>query len=78
MVNISANGFAFAVRDSLFANQKGQNLTVKIDNFPVLSGQTLQGCVIRSSHNEVEYIIGCRMPEDHEDIKEYVSKNYSE
>ena len=78
MVNISANGFAFAVRDELFANSKGENVTVDIKNFDVLAGKVLTGCIIRSSNNEGEYIVGCRMPEDNENIREYVGENYSE
>lgn len=78
MVNISANGFAFAVRDDFFANNKGIDVTVDINNFNVLEGKPLSGCVIRSSNNEGEYIVGCRMPEDSKIIKKYVSENYGE
>jgi len=78
MVNISANGFAFASKEVLFANSKGEDIIVDVDNFEVLDGKPLKGCIIRSSNNDGEYIIGCRMPEDSAVIKEYVSKNYSE
>lgn len=78
MVNISANGFAFSVRDSVFAHLKDKNVRLDVKDFAVLGGKPLTGCVIRCSNNEGEYIIGCRMPEDSEAIKEYVSKNYSE
>lgn len=78
MVNISANGFAFAIRDDFFANNKGLNITIDINNFNILNGKLLSGCVIRSSNNEGEYIVGCRMPEDNEIIKKYVSENYGE
>ena len=78
MVNISANGFAFAVRDELFAESKGKNVILKVDRFDVLEGKDLEGCIIRSSNNDGEYIVGCRMPQDSEAIKEYVSKSYSE
>ena len=78
MVNISANGFAFSIRDSLFANLKGKDVVVDIDNFPGLDGKPIEGCIIRSSNNEGVYIVGCRMPADSAEIKEYVSKNYSE
>lgn len=47
-------------------------------NFEVLGGKALEGAIIRSSNNNGEYIVGCRMPEDSAVIKEYVSKNYSE
>ncbi len=78
MVNISANGFAFAVRDEAFADSKGKQLIVSVHDFTALNGKPLTGRVIRSSNNEGEYIVGCRMPEDSESIREYVSRNYSE
>lgn len=78
MVNISANGFAFSVNDSVFERAKGENLTLDVQGFDVLGGKPLEGCVIRCSNNDGEYIIGCRMPEDSEAIKDYVSKNYCE
>ena len=78
MVNISANGFAFAIRNAAFANCKGKQVYVKISDFDTLNGKPLVGRVIRSSDNEGEYIVGCRMPEDSEVIREYVSQNYSE
>lgn len=78
MVNISANGFAFASREELFANMKGKDVLLDVRDFDILGGQALEGCIIRSSNNDGEYIIGCRMPQDSEIIKEYVSKNFSE
>lgn len=78
MVNISANGFAFAVREELFANSQGTNVVLKVERFDVLEGRDLEGCIIRSSNNAGEYIVGCRMPQDNEAIKAYVGKNYSE
>lgn len=78
MVNISANGFAFSVNDSVFERAKGKNLTLDVQGFDVLGDKPLEGCVIRCSNNDGEYIIGCRMPEDSEAIKDYVSKNYCE
>jgi len=78
MVNISANGFAFAVRDDLFANIKGKDVVVNVSDFDVLNGKALEGCIIRSSNNEGEYVVGCRMPADSDAIKEYVSQNYCE
>ncbi|MBQ9768402.1 MAG: methyl-accepting chemotaxis protein [Lachnospiraceae bacterium] len=78
MVNISANGFAFAVRNELFASLKGKDVTVDVEGFEVLDGKELAGCVIRSSNNDGEYIVGCRMPEDSKAIEAYVSKNYCE
>ena len=78
MVNISANGFAFAVRDPRFANMKGKDLLVEIRDFALLRGTSLEGCVIRATNNDGEYIVGCRMPRDIEAIKKYVSSHYSE
>ncbi len=78
MVNISANGFAFAVKDSAFAALKGKDVMVQVNDFNVLVSNALEGCIIRCSNNDSEYIVGCRMPQDSKEIKEYVSKNYSE
>ncbi len=78
MANISANGFAFVCKDKVFADNKGENVIVDVQDFAVLNGKSLEGCIIRSSNNNGEYIVGCRMPEDNDAIKEYVSQNYSE
>lgn len=78
MVNISANGFAFSVNDSSFENMKGKNMVIEIDNFDVIKDKEIQGCIIRCSNDEGNYIVGCRMPEDSNEIKDYVNKNYSE
>lgn len=78
MVNISANGFAFASRESQFTQWKGKDITVEVNNFGILNGKALEGCIIRTSNNDGEYIVGCRMPQDSEAIKEYVNQNYSE
>lgn len=78
MVNISANGFTFSVNDSSFENMKGKNIVIEIDNFDVIKDKEIQGCIIRCSNDEGNYIVGCRMPEDSNEIKDYVNKNYSE
>lgn len=78
MVNISANGFAFSVNDSSFENMNGKNIVIEIDNFDVIKDKEIQGCIIRCSNDEGNYIVGCRMPEDSNEIKDYVNKNYSE
>lgn len=78
MVNISANGFAFSVNDSSFENMKGKNIVIEIDNFDVIKDKEIHGCIIRCSNDEGNYIVGCRMPEDSNEIKDYVNKNYSE
>ena len=77
MVNISANGFAFVVNDNIFESMKNKNITAEVEDFAVIGDKPLEGRVIRCSNNDGEYIVGCRMPEDSEAIKEYVSKNYS-
>lgn len=78
MVNISANGFAFASREEMFSNIKGQDVLLEIHGFEVLAGEVVEGCIIRTSNNDGEYIVGCRMPQDSKAIKEYTKKNYSE
>lgn len=78
MVNISANGFAFAVKDPLFADNKGEDVIVDVKDFAVLNGKELEGCIIRSSNNDGEYIVGCRMPQDNLVIKDYISENFGE
>ena len=78
MVNISANGFAFACQDALFASGKGKDVILEVGNFDVLKDGRLEGRIIRSSNNDGEYIVGCRMPQDSDSIKEYISRNYSE
>ena len=78
MVNISANGFAFAVREAAFAELKGQEVSVEVDDFDVLHGEYLLGSIIRCSNNDGEYIVGCRMPSDSKEIEAYVARNYSE
>ena len=77
MENISANGFAFVSKEGIFANNKGKDVVVEVKDFAILNGKPLEGRIIRSSNNDGEYIVGCRMPEDSEEIKKYVSKNYS-
>ena len=78
MVNISANGFAFASRDDAFVGMKGKDVSVKVRDLDVIEGEKLEGCIIRSSNNDGEYIIGCRMPQDSQAIKDYVNQNYCE
>ena len=78
MVNISANGFAFQTRETEFADCKGENIIVKVPDFPVEQGRVLEGTIIRSTDNDGSHIVGCRMPEDRIEIGNYVSKNYSE
>lgn len=49
-----------------------------VRDFNVLGGKPLEGIVIRTSNNDGEYVVGCRMPQDSERICEYVSQNFSE
>ena len=67
-----------AVRDDMFAEAKGMEVLVDVDNFDVLNGKPLEGTIIRSSNNSGLYIVDCRMPADSKEIKEYVSQNYCE
>lgn len=76
MVNLSANGFAIATRAVEIGRAKGENLNVKIRDFPLLDNVVLSGHVIRISENDGEYILGCRMPEDNLAIRDYVKANY--
>ena len=76
MVNISANGFAFAIRDNEFAHAKGMKISVAISNFALRECSVLDGTIIRSTDNHGEYLVGCRMPEDNAAILEYVNQNY--
>ena len=78
MVNISAGGFALSSRNIALLDAKGQHIKVKINNFDLDSAKELYGCVIRVTDNDGEFIVGCRMLEEREDIKEYVKLNYSE
>ena len=78
MVNISANGFAFQTRETEFADCKGENIIVKVPDFPVEQGRVLEGTIIRSTDNDGSHIVGCRMPEDRIEIGNYVSRNYSD
>lgn len=77
MVNISANGFAFVVKSSEFANLKGKFVSLEAPEFELQEGRKLMGVVIRSSDSDGEYTVGCRMMEDNIVIRDYVSKNYS-
>ena len=53
-------------------------VVVEIADFDILENGVVEGCIIRSSNNEGEYVVGCRMPRDSETIREYVSRNFSE
>ena len=70
--NISANGFALVCRDSFFADSKGTDISVEIDNFPLAAHNTVEGKIIRSTNDEGIYLVGCQMPEDNYYIREFV------
>ncbi len=78
LVNISAGGFAFHSRDSVLKECRGKAITIKITNFAVPAASVLQGQVIRVTDNEGQYIVGCRLLEEREDILKYVAENYAE
>jgi len=78
MINISAGGFSFSSYDAALRGSKGKNVTVKIHNFDLENASELQGCIIRVTNNEGQYILGCRMFEERADIQEYVKEKYSE
>ena len=50
--NISANGFAFLSDNSFFADSKGSEISVQIENFDLPGNSVLEGKIIRSSDNE--------------------------
>ncbi len=72
MVNLSAGGFAFSCIAQEFADSKGRNVEVTIDDFALLKGVSLRGHIIRSTDDHGKYIVGCRMPEDNVAIRDYV------
>ncbi len=78
MVNLSANGFAFSISDNVFANSKGTSVSVSIPKFALPEARLLTGSIIRSTHNGEEYIIGCQMPDDSLEIRDYIKVNYAE
>ena len=75
MDNISANGFAFLVKDKIFSESKGAELKVTIEDFALPKHNVLEGRIIRCSNDNGLYIVGCQMPEDNFYIMEYVDKN---
>lgn len=78
MVNISAGGFAFSTTAQEILATKGDLLSIKIVNFPLLEDKLLDAVVIRITDNEGTYIVGCRMLEDNQEILEYVKENYKD
>ena len=70
--NISANGFAFLIRDPFFMDHKHADIAIDIQNFALSDQSHLEGHVIRCSDDEGVYIVGCQMPEDNYAIRNYV------
>ena len=75
MVNISANGFAIAINDAKFADLVGSRIKVSIPGFAIPEARMIEGRIIRSSNNDGEYIVGCRMPRDIMEVADYVNKH---
>lgn len=75
MVNISANGFAIAINDAKFADLVGSRIKVSIPGFAIPEARMIEGRIIRSSDNDGEYIVGCRMPRDIMEVADYVNKH---
>lgn len=78
MVNISANGFAFSTADRKYEDLIGKIVKVSVPEFAIPEGQMLEGCIIRSTSHNGQYIVGCRMLEDNSAIRDYVSEHSKE
>ena len=78
MVNISAGGFSFASYDQALKESKGKDVTLKIHNFELKSASEMRGCIIRVTDNDGQFIVGCRMYEERDDILNYVKARYGE
>ena len=74
MIDISANGFAFTTTAREVREAKGKQISVAVNNFPILNGKALEGIIIRVSDHDGEYLVGCRMYEDSKAIQEYVAE----
>ncbi len=77
MMNISAGGFAFGSRVKELGDIKGKVVEVEIPTLAIQECKKLAGDVIRISESNGQFVIGCRLFEDHLAIKEYVEKHYS-
>jgi len=78
MVNISAGGFAFSTDAPIMRDAKGQDVTLTIHDFELASASVLEGQIIRVTDNNGVYFVGCRMPEERDDIQAYVKEKYIE
>lgn len=70
--NISANGFALVCHDNFFADSKGADISVEIENFALSAHNIVEGKIIRCTDDDGLYLVGCQMPEDNYYIREYV------
>ena len=70
--NISANGFALVCHDNFFADSKGADISVEIENFALSAHNIVEGKIIRCTDDDGVYLVGCQMPEDNYYIREYV------
>lgn len=75
--NISANGFAFVVTDSVFKECIGKHITIDIKDFAVHGHNILEARIIRTTDNHGAYIVGCQMLEDDKAIMDFVAKQIS-
>ncbi len=78
MVNISAGGFAFSSKDTYFAECIGKMVELSILDFEPLAKSSVFGYIIRSTDDDGNYIVGCRLLEDDARIEKYVKENYVE
>lgn len=76
LVNVSANGFAFAVEDKAFADYTKKNLVLYLSRGTIPKVNELQGCIIRCTKDEDGYVVGCRMPEDNSIILDFVKRYF--
>lgn len=72
MVNLSAGGYAFSCTAKEFADAVGKEVALTIYDVDFLENKELKGIVIRSTDDEGRYIVGCRMPVDNMEIRDYV------
>ena len=77
MINISAGGFAFSSEEREFAESIGKQVELTIHNFDLVDSKPLKGIIIRSTDDDGNYIVGCRMLEDNLQISEYVKARVS-
>jgi len=75
MLNISAGGYAFSCQDSVFANMKGEQVEVTIQDFDLPKKEGFIAEIIRSSKDGGAYIVGCKLLSESMGIKKYVAES---